>query len=310
MKIAVIGSGGVGGYFGAKLAKSENDVTFLTRGRHLEAMQQHGLTVKSIKGDFKVDDVNATDSITAIGKVDLILLGVKAWQVKDIAGELLPLIKNDTMILPLQNGVIAAEELQSVLNPSLVVGGSCRIICKIEAPGVINHFGMEPTIVLGELDKSNSIRTELLNKMFIQAGINTKLSNDIQADIWRKFIHICVSGLMAVTRATYGQLREVKETRQLMLGLFTEVYQLSQKAGIAIESDFVDKTIAVMDGFSYDATTSLARDIWEEKPSELEYQNGTVVRLADKYKLNVPINKFVYDCLLPQEIKARKSQHS
>jgi len=306
MKIAVIGTGGVGGYFGGRLAKAGNDVTFLARGKHLEAMMSHGLIVQSIKENFTIQPVQATDSITAIGKVDLVLLCVKSWLVKDMAKELLPLLKEDTVVLPLQNGVMAAEELQSVIPTHHVLGGLCRIISKIEAPGVIRHFGVDPTVVFAELNNGKSERVVKLQKVFEQAGFNARISHDIQADIWKKFIQICISGLLGVTRVPYGGIREVKETREMMISLFQEVYDLSQKLGIYIAPDFVDKTVGVIDSFDYNASASLARDIWEGRPSELEYQNGTVVRLAEKYGLEVPVNKFIYSALLPQERKARQ----
>jgi 2-dehydropantoate 2-reductase len=306
MKIAIIGTGGVGGYFGGRLAKAGNDVTFLARGKHLEAMMSHGLIVQSIKENFTIQPVQATDSITSIGKVDLVLLCVKSWLVKDMAKDLMPLLKEDTVVLPLQSGVMAAEELQSVIPAHHVLGGLCRIISKIEAPGVIRHFGVDPTVVFAELNNGKSERVVKLQKVFEQAGFNARISHDIQADIWKKFIQICISGLLGVTRVPYGGIREVKETREMMIALFQEVYDLSQKLGINIAPDFVDKTVGVIDSFDYNASASLARDIWEGRPSELEYQNGTVVRLAEKYGLEVPVNKFIYSALLPQERKARQ----
>lgn len=305
MKIAIIGSGGVGGYFGAKLAKAGHDVTFLARGDHLQAMLKTGISIKSIEGDFIVENVKATDSIDSIGKVDLIILGVKAWQVNEIAPKLHVLIHENTSIIPLQNGVMAAEELGRFMDSKHILGGLCRILSKIDAPGVINHFGVTPTFVFGEFDKTTSPRTIAIEQVFIKSGIKCKVSEDIESDLWKKFIAICVSALLAVTKTTYGELREIQETRQLMIGLFTEIYNLSQKMGITIEADFVEKTVSFIDTFPYTSTSSLTRDIWEGKPSEIEYQNGTVVRLGEKYGIQTPINQFVYFSILPQEQKAR-----
>lgn len=306
MRIAIIGTGGVGGYFGGKLAKAGYDVSFLARGEHLKAIQKNGLTIKSIQGDFKVDPVKTTDSLNTIGLADLVILGVKAWQVRDFSKDLKPIIKRDTIVLPLQNGVLAAEELKENINKENIIGGLCRIISKIDSPGVINHFGIEPTILFGELDNSITERVKLLKTMFDYADIKARISDDITSDLWGKFIGICVSGLLAVTKTTYGELRELKETRQLMIELLTEIYVLSQKIGIKIESDFVDKTISVIDSYPFESTSSLTRDVWEGKPSEIEYQNGTVVKLAEKYGVDVPVNRFVYNCILPMEIKAGK----
>jgi len=306
MKIAIIGTGGVGGYFGGKLSHAGNDVTFLARGEHLKAIQANGLKVQSILGDFTINPAQATDQIMQMGASDLIILGLKAWQVKDIAMELPQIMHDNTVILPLQNGVLAGEELKEHIHPKHIIGGLCRIISKIESPGVINHMGVTPMIVFGELDNSKTERVLQLNDLFAKAGIDSKIANDIEAELWRKFISICVSGLLAVTRSTYGEIREMKETRQLMIGLFNEIYNLSQKMGIVIEPDFVDKTVSYIEGFSYNMTSSLTRDFREGKPSEIEYQNGTVVRLGNKYGVETPINKFIYECILPMEKRARK----
>ncbi|MBC5993219.1 ketopantoate reductase family protein [Pontibacter cellulosilyticus] len=306
MKIAIIGTGGVGGYFGAKLAKAGHEVIFLARGKHLQAMQTDGLTVKSIKDDFKIEKVTATDSIKSIGPVDLVMVCVKAWQVKEAALELATIVTPDTLILPLQNGVLAAQELGEHLPARNVLGGLCRIISKIEAPGVINHFGVEPTIIFGELDNQLSARTQQLQQVFEQADIQAKVATDIQAELWKKFIGICVSGLLAITRSTYGQVLDLPQTRQLLVELLTEVYTLSQRIGINIETDFVARTILNFEALPPESTASLTRDVWEGKPSEIEYQNGTVVKLAEQYNVPVPVNRFIYHCILPMEKKARQ----
>jgi 2-dehydropantoate 2-reductase len=312
MKTAIIGTGGVGGYFGGKLAKAGFDVTFVARGAHLMALKNNGLSVKSILGDFSIKDVKVTDRITNSKEPDLILIATKAWQIKEVRDDIKQIIHPGTIILPLQNGISAAEELAEVIDNSQVAGGLCRIISKIDAPGVINHFAITPTIVFGELNKSKSDRLSAVKRIFDLAEINSILSDDIEADLWRKFIGICVSGLLAITKTTYGELRSLKETREMMIALLREIYLLSQKAGIQIEPDFVEKTVAAVDTFPYESTTSLSRDVSEGRPSEIEYQNGTVVRLAAKYNLDVPVNTFVYNCILPMEKKARglKVNHS
>ncbi len=308
MKIAIIGSGGVGGYFGAKMAKSGYDVTFLARGEHLKAMQSNGLTVTSILGDFKIDSVKATDTIREIGSVDLILLGLKAWQVKEITPELKSIIKEDTIVIPLQNGVLTAEELMEQIDKKNIIGGLCQIISKIESPGVINHLGVTPTIVFGELDNANTERIQKIKKIFDDSGIHSRISTDIYADLWKKLIMICLSGLLAVTRTTYGELRELVETRQMMIDSLNETYKLAQKLGMDIERDYVDKTVSGIDVLPYESTSSLTRDVWEGKPSEIEYQNGTVARLGEKHGIDTPINKFIYNCILPMELKARRGK--
>lgn len=305
MKVVIVGSGGVGGYFGAKLALSGNDVTFIARGEHLNTIRKNGLRIKGVSGDFKVYPVKATDRIGEAGVADLILLGVKAWQVKEIAKELIPIVGTETAIIPLQNGVLAAEELKSEITGNHVIGGLCRIMSKIESPGVINHFGIEPTIIFGESGNKKSDRVLRIKEVFDHANITSRIADDIEAELWKKFIGICVGGLLAVTRSTYGEIRELKETRLLMRDLLNEIFSVSQKAGIAIKPDFIDKTIDAIDAFPYDSTSSLTRDVWEGKPSEIEYQNGAVVKLGEKYGIETPVNRFVYSCILPSELKAR-----
>ena len=311
MKIAIIGSGGVGGYFGAKLVQAGYDVSFLARGEHLKAMLNKGLTIKSVLGDFEVKNLKATREITDIPPPDLVVIGVKAWQVKEIREDLNMILKSDTIILPLQNGVMAADELAETIDKRKIVSGLCRIISKIASPGVIHHLGVTPSIVFGELDKTKTNRINELQEIFQSAGIVSKVSDDIEADIWKKFIAICVSGLLAVSNTTYGELREIKETRQMMIDLLTEIHVLSRKIGINVEADFIDKTVSFIDTFPYGSTSSLTRDVWEKKPSEIEYQNGTVVRLGKAHGIDTPLNEFVYNCILPGELKARgdKNKH-
>ena len=307
MKIAVIGAGGVGGYFGGRLARAGYDVTFLARGEHLREIRQNGLRVKSVNGDFIIGNAQATDSIHEIGPADIIILAVKAWQVRDISGRLAPIIKKDTIVLPLQNGVLTAEELAENIPSENVIGGLCKIISKVESPGVICHFALDPIVIFGEFGSRETERAELLKSVFDRAGVNSLISDDITAELWKKFIAICVSGLLAVTKTNYGELRELKETRQMMTELIREIYALSQHLQVNIEPEFPDKLISLIDTYPRETTSSLTRDVWEGKPSEIEYQNGTVVRLGEKYGVATPVNRFVYNCILPMEIKARKN---
>ncbi|GET23249.1 ketopantoate reductase family protein [Prolixibacter denitrificans] len=306
MKIAVIGAGGVGGYFGGRLAQAGNEVTFLVRGAHLEAMRTVGLTVKSVLGDFHLDNVQATDDIETIGKVDLIIIGLKAWQVKDMAVQLDGLIGEQTVILPLQNGLLTYDELREAIGAEPVICGLCKIISKVEAPGVINHFAHTPEIIFGEADNTKSKRVQQLKEVMQKAGIQATVAENIQMELWKKFIFICVSGLMAITNTNYGELRSIPETRKLMVDLLNEIVTLAREAGIPFGEDFVKKNVGFIDSLAPDSTTSLARDIWAGNPSELEYQNGTVVKLASQFNVDVPVNQFVYSCLVPAELKARK----
>jgi 2-dehydropantoate 2-reductase len=306
MKIAIIGTGGVGGYFGAKLDRAGYDVSFLARGRQYDAIKDNGLTIKSVLGDFHLDNVTVKEHIHEMGTADLVLICVKAWQIVEIRADLKALLQEHTTILPLQNGVLAVDELSEALDRKNILGGLCRIFSKIESPGVINHFGVTPAIIFGEPDGNVSKRTLEIKQLFDKAEIYSQISTDIDADLWKKFIAICVGGLMAVTKTTYGELRDLKETRKVMSDLLHEINALAWKIGINIEPDFIDKTISYIDTFPYETTTSLARDIWEGKPSEIYYQNGAVVKLGKKYGIETPVNEFLFNCILPMELKARK----
>jgi 2-dehydropantoate 2-reductase len=306
MKTAVIGAGGVGGYFGGKLAAAGIDVTFVARGEHYKAIKNNGLLVKSIKGDFKVDNVQIVDSANKLASPELIILAVKAWQIKEIVPDLKKIITAGSVILPLENGISITEELGEQVNMNNIIGGLCRIISKIESPGVINHIGVEPYILFGEWNNSQSERVLRIKELFDKAGIKNKIPTDINAELWKKFISICVSGFLALTRSTYGEVRQLKETRQSMADLMKEIITLSQEVGIKLEPDFLDKSMAFIDSFPHDSTSSLTRDVWEGKPSEIDYQNGYVSKLGARLGVPTPINTLIYNCILPIERRARR----
>ena len=305
MKIAIIGCGGVGGYFGGKMANAGVDVTFVARGEHLEAIREKGLKIKSIAGNFNVRKAKATAEIKNMGKADLVLLGVKAWQVKDVARQLKDVLADHATVLPLQNGVMATRELAIHLDEKNIVGGLCRIISEIEAPGIIRHSGVEPFIVFGELDKQKTDRTATIKALFDHAGIASQVADDIHVEVWNKFMAICVSGLLAVTRSSYGTVRELKETRKMMNELLAEIHEISFGEKIRLDNKIVEKTMRLIDSYPYDSTSSLTRDVMAGKPSEIDYQNGAVVRFGERYKINVPVNRYVYSCILPMELAAR-----
>jgi 2-dehydropantoate 2-reductase len=305
MNITILGTGGVGGYFGGCLAKAGNIVTFVARGKHLEAIQQNGLQVKSTKGDFTIFPAKASDDYLSVKDAELVLVCTKAWQVKDVAQSIAPFIGPNCMVMPLQNGILAADELAEYLPAQNIVGGLCRLFSLIEAPGIIMQRGGEPTIVFGELTNEKSSRTARLKQLFDEAGINNIWTNDIKADLWKKFIMIASSALLAITKTNYGQLRNLQPTREMLIDLYTEIYHVGIAAGINLSDNIVEKTMQAVDAFPPDSTSSLTRDVWEGKPSEIEYQNGTIVNLGKKLGVPTPINQFVYNTVLPMEMKAR-----
>lgn len=306
MNISIIGAGGVGGYFGGRLAQAGNNVTFVARGQHAKSMINNGLQLLSPKGNYLVEKVNVVDSPLKIVDAELILIGVKAWQVKEIASQIKSVIKKDTVVIPLQNGVMAAQELSDVLPKQNVMGGVCNIFSKIKEPGIIEHMSAEPYLIFGELDNTITKRANQIQEVFNEAGIKNTLSDYIQADTWKKFLQICLGGLGALTRANYGVLCETLELKQMMVDMIGEIYAVAKAEGIKLPEEIKEKILKTTMSFAPSANSSMARDIWAGRPSELEYQNGSVVKLAEKHGIDVPVNHFIYYSLLPQELEARK----
>ncbi|MEJ2557445.1 MAG: 2-dehydropantoate 2-reductase [Anaerolineae bacterium] len=307
MRIAVFGTGAVGGYFGGRLAQAGEEVIFIARGEHLQALRSHGLQVDSAKGDFVVQPVQAADDPAQVGVVDVVLLGVKAWQVSEAAQVMRPMVGPDTYVVPLQNGVDAPAQLAAVLGAQHVLGGLCKIISFILGPGHIHHAGIEPYVAFGELDNQASERAERLRQAFARAaGVTVEIRLDIQAAMWEKFLFIAsFSGVGAVTRAPAEVLRSVPETRQLLEQAMREIFAVARAQEIALPGDLVAQTMAVVDGLPPDGTASMQRDIMEGQPSELASQNGAVVRLGQEAGVATPLHRFIYHSLLPLELRAR-----
>lgn len=309
MRIAVFGSGAVGGYFGGRLAQAGESVTFIARGAHLEAIQREGLVVSSTAGDFVVRPAQATADPEAVGRVDLVLVGVKAWQVEDAARSMLPLLGPESTVVPLQNGVEAADQLGAVVGAERVLDGVCRLLSELEAPGRIRHAGMTPRIEFGERDGRRSARVEALRTAFGAApGVAAIVPEDIRAVVWEKFLFIApFSGVGAVTRMPAGVLRAVPETRRLLESAMREVSVLARARGVRLRDDAVARTLGFIDGLPPEATASMQRDILAGRRSELEQQSGAVVRLGRQASVAVPANEFLYASLLPAEIEAREA---
>jgi 2-dehydropantoate 2-reductase len=310
MKIVIIGAGGVGGYFGGKLAQSGNKVSFIVRGNTLRAISENGLQVKSINGDFRVYP-NATNNFDAVKNADLIVLGIKSWQIIDVAKLIKPHLNANCMVLPLQNGADNVDKLVSILNQKNVIAGLCKIVSKIEAPGIINHFGYEPEIIFGELTNEVTERITKLKTIFDKANFSNTLSKDIHVDIWKKFLFITtISGIGALTRSVMGEIRENKYLRLKMMNTAKEILKIANKKGIALTRTDIEKTFITIDKLDYNTTSSLQRDIMEGKPSELNNFNGFIVDKGLELNVDTPVNSFIYNCLLPLENKARKRKNS
>jgi len=307
MRIAVFGSGGVGGYFGGRLAELGEDVTFIARGTHLEAMLKTGLQVDSIAGDFSVMNLHATDNPKLVGIVDYVICAVKSWQVPAAAKAMRPMIGPQTLVIPLQNGVEAPAQLIEVLGEDAVIGGLCALIAFRVGPGHIRHNGANPLIRFGHLDNHADPRINALSEAFNRCkGVKSSIPDDVKVAMWQKFLLISAwSGVAAVTRAPIGILLQQAETRQMLLDLMQEICDLAMALDIDMPADGIQKTIDILESFPSNSTTSMQRDIEEGLPSELDAQNGAVVRLAEEVGVDTPVNRFILGSLRSQELRAR-----
>jgi 2-dehydropantoate 2-reductase len=306
MHIVVFGAGGVGGYFGGRLARAGEKVTFIARDEHLQAMLANGLRVESIKGDFMVQPVNATDDTSQVTDVDVVLVCVKAWQVPKVAKAIIPLLGPDTFIIPLENGLEAPSQLAEILGREYVLGGACGIFSHIAAPGLIRHTGSEPWINFGELDNHPSSRTQNFLSIIKHAGISAEIPPDINLAMWRKFLFVSAfSGIGAVTRVPVGILRSQPGTRQMLIDALQECYSVATAHGINLSLEWITDIMAAIDRYPPQNIPSLQRDIMAGRPSELEAQIGAVVHLGKMHNIPTPLYTFIYFSLLPQEALAR-----
>jgi len=306
MKIAVIGAGAVGGYFGGRLAQGDDQVSFLVRGTNLRVLREQGLLVESIKGDFRLDTVAATDDPAELGPMDIVLVAVKSWQVVDLAQGLHPMIGPHTLVVPMQNGVTTTQDLAAVLGADHVVGGMCRIISLQAGPGHIRHLGAEPDIHFGTWDGRPDDRLTALRDSFLRVGVKAVISDDIRATIWAKFLFVAtMGGVGSLVRAPIGVVRDLPETRALLADSLAEIQALALAHQIPMSAATIEKTWHYLDALPAAATSSLQRDIASGRPSELEAWSGAVVRLGAEKGVATPLHRVIYHALLPHERRAR-----
>jgi len=306
MRIAVVGAGGVGGYFGARLAQGGHDVVFIARGAHLAAMRAGGLRVESPLGDIQLSPVSATDDPVGVGKVELVLVAVKDWQLEEALGAIRPLVGPETAVLPLLNGVEAADRLAEALEGDRVVAGLCGIVARIEAPGHVVHAGGKTFIRLGERDNLLTPRVERIRDSFATAEVEADIAPDIDEALWQKLLFIApTSGVGAAAGATFGMMRTLPELRRLVDRAMRETRSVGQALGVALGDTHLRTALGLLEAAPVESTTSMARDVQAGRPSELEAQTGAVVRLAARSGTPVPVNEVLYACLLPRERRAR-----
>ena len=306
MKILIMGTGGVGGYYGGLLAGQGNEVTFVARGVHLKAIQQEGLKVKSVHGDFTISPAQATHDPADVGPVDLILFCVKTYSTDDAAQAILPAVGPQTVVMSLQNGIDAAERLGKVLGVERVIGGATWLSAAVEVPGLIKQISQFRRIVFGELDGGSSERIQSIYELLKNTGISVEISEDIQKVLWTKLVFItAVSSLGALTRLPIGEYRTVPETRHLLSSIMQEVESAARAQGVSLDGNVVQNWMDFIDNAAPNIKPSMQLDVEAGSRTEIESMIGVVGRKGRELGIPTPVSDFVYASLLPVEMKAR-----
>jgi 2-dehydropantoate 2-reductase len=299
MRIVVMGTGGTGGYFGAKLARAGEDVTFVARGAHLEAIRSQGLRVKSaIDGEWVVQ-APVVERLDGLPPADLVLFCVKSFDT-DIAGEAIkPVVGPGTGVLPVQNGVDNEERLERILGPGHVMGGVAQVLATIEAPGVVSHRFLG-RIVFGEMDGLPSERARAFLQACERAGIQAEISANMLRALWEKYVFIAAhAGMTALTRSPAGVVRAVPETRAMYRLILGEMVALGNAAGAGLDAGLADTAMGMLDNLGAAFTSSLHHDLAEGKRLELEALHGHAVRLGERHGIPTPMLFAVYAALKP-----------
>ena len=308
MKIAIMGTGGVGGYYGGLLAKQGHDVIFIARGEHLKAIQENGLQLKSIHGDFHVKSAQATDDPVQVGPVDLVVFCTKTYSIDEAVQQIKPLVGAETTVLPLQNGIDAAERIGAIVGMEHLLGGVTWISSAVEAPGVIKQLSQFRRVVIGELNGQSTDRVQAITKAFEGTGITAELSENILKILWTKFVFISTaSSLGSLTRLPIGQYRSTPETRAMMTSLMQEVKSVGRAQGVELDEDVVQKSLDFIDNAAPHIKPSMQLDVEAGRRSELESMIGVIGRKGRKLGIPTPVADMVYASLLPGEVAARRS---
>ena len=294
MKIAVMGSGGVGGYFGARLAKGGADVHFVARGAHLEAMRRDGLAIEGGPDPIHVPAVSATDDPGKIGVSDLVLFAVKLWDTQDALEAIRPMVGPGTTIVSFQNGVLKDEYLTAAYDARHVMGGVTYVATTIDRPGVIRQTGTMQRLVFGEFDGSRSPRAEAFLEACRAGAINAEVSPDIRREIWEKYVFLVgLSGTTTTMRTTIGPIRENPQTRAFLLDVMREVVAVGRAHGVALDPDHAEKRLGHADGLPYEMTSSMHHDLERGNPLEVPWLSGGVVKLGEKVGVQTPLNRAI-----------------
>jgi 2-dehydropantoate 2-reductase len=298
VKIAVMGSGGVGGYFGARLAKGGADVTFVARGAHLDAMRRHGLVVEGGPDDIRLPQVNAVEDPAVIGVVDLVMFAVKLWDTETAITQIKPIVGSDTVVVSFQNGVLKDEYLTRAFGAARVMGGVCYVATSIARPGVIARTGPLEGMVFGELDGTTSRRAQRFLDACLAGGIKTKLSGDIRRDIWEKFVFlVALSGATTTMRTSIGPIRANPQARAFLLDVMREVVAVARARGINLPEDYAEQRLEAADGLAPEMTSSMHHDLERGNRLEVRWLAGAVVELGRAAGVPTPLNRAIADIL-------------
>ena len=299
MKIAIMGSGGVGGFFGGRLAHAGCDVTFVARGAHLAEMRRNGLIIENREqGDIHVPRVKATDDPAFIGPVDVVLIAVKLWDTESVARAVRPIVGPRTAVLSLQNGVIKDDILKRELGRANVMGGVAYVGTTIARPGVIRQTGTLQRLIFGEYDGERSERAEAFLAALLAAGIEAELSTDIRRTLWEKYVFLVgLSGSTSAMRSPIGPIRSNPQTRAFLLDLMKETVAVGRALGVNLPEDYAQQRLVFADSVAPDMTSSLHHDLERGNPLEVEWLSGGVVQLGQKVGVPTPCNRAVWDVL-------------
>jgi 2-dehydropantoate 2-reductase len=297
MRIAIMGSGGLGGYFGARLVQGGADVHFVARGKHLEAMRSNGLRIEGPQA-FHVDKVNVTDDPGEIGVADVVMLCVKLWDTEQAIAQIRPLVGPGTAVVSFQNGVLKDQYLRAAFDERQLMGGVCYVATTIEAPGVIRQTGPMQRLLFGEFDGSLSPRGEALLAACLAGGIQAELSGDIVREIWQKYVFLVgLSGTTTTIRKPIGPIRSNAQTRAFLHDVMHEVVAVGRAHGVALPEDYAQVRLQLADDVSPDMTSSMHHDLQRGNRLEVRWLAGGVVELGRAQGIATPLNRAIADIL-------------
>ena len=299
MRIAVMGAGGVGGYFGGRLAQAGNEVVFIARGRHLEALRSKGLSLRSAAGDATLK-VEAVEEPADAGRAEVVLFAVKLWDTENAAERIRPLVAGGGVVIPFQNGVESIERIGAVLGRERVMGGAAYIGARIGAPGEIVHTGTMARLRFGPVEPSQRGTARAFHAACVKAGIEAELSDDIMRVLWEKFVLlVAISGATSVARSRIGVVRADPDLRWLLEAAMREAWEVGRKRGVALADDLVAATLKMVDGLPAEMTSSMHGDLEAGGKLEAPWLAGAVVRMARDAGLEAPANRSIYAALKP-----------